>query len=135
MHLLGECQIAKQAGEDVGQRIDGAAPALVLLKGQVLALRRLRARQLLERHALLAGKAQSGRTGLAVLAEGGRDGRTGDRFVEIFLPLRDMGDASGQTPRRAEALDGSARRDAEFREPRAQPLGKLPRQPGHPRCG
>ena len=135
MHLLGECQIAKEAGEDVGQRIDGAAPALVLLKGEVLALRRLRARQLLERHALLPGKSQRGRTGLAVLAEGGRDGRTGDRFVEVFLPLRDVGDAGGQTPRRAEALDRSARSNAEFGEARAEPLGELPRQPGHPRCG
>ncbi len=135
VHLLGERQIAKHAGEDVGQRIDGAAPALVLLKGQVLALRRLRARQLLERHALLAGKAQSGRTGLAVLGEGGRDGRAGDRFVEVLLPLRDAGDAGGQTPGRAEALDRSARRDAKFREARVEPLAKLPREPGHPRCG
>ena len=135
VHLLGECQIAKEAHENVGQRIDGAAPALMLLKGEVLALRRLRARQLLERHALLPGKSQGRRTGLAVLAEGGRDGRSGDRFVEVFLALRDVGDANGQAPRRAEALDGSTRSNPEFGEARAKPLGELPRQPGHPGCG
>ena len=39
VHLLGEREIAKQAREDVGQRIDGTSPALVLLERQVLALR------------------------------------------------------------------------------------------------
>jgi hypothetical protein len=107
----------------------------VLLEGKVLALRRLRARQLLERHALLPGKTQGRRCGLAVLAEPGRDGRARDRFVEVVLPLRDVSDTRGQTTGRAEALDRSTRSNPEFREARIESFGELSREPGHPRCG
>ena len=90
VHLLGERQIAQQAGEDVGQRVNGAAAALVLLIGEVFALGRLRARQLLERHALLLGEAERRGRRLAVLPEGRRHGRAGDRLVEIVLAFRDV---------------------------------------------
>ena len=47
--------------EELGQRVDRALAAQVAVIREVLALRRLHAGQLLERHALLAGEALRGR--------------------------------------------------------------------------
>ena len=135
MHLLGERQIAQQAGEDVGQRVNGAAATLVLLIGEVFALGRFRARQLLERHALLLGKTERRRGRLAVLPEGRRHGRAGDRLVEVVLAFRDVRHPHGQAAGRAETLDRRPRRDPGLFEARLEPLGELPGQTRHPRGG
>ena len=101
--------------------------------GEVLALGRLRAGQLLERDALLLGEPERRRRRLAVLAEGRRHRRAGDRLVEVVLALGDVRHAHGQAARRAEALDRRARRDPELVEARLEPLGELPGQTRQPR--
>jgi hypothetical protein len=84
----------------------------MLLRGEVLALVGLHALERLEGDALLLGKAERGGRRLARGVERGRDGRTGDRFVEIFLALRHPADARRQAARRAEALDRHVGRQA-----------------------
>ena len=108
---------------------------MTLVIREILAFRGLDARQLVERHALLLGKAQRGRRRLTVAAEGGRHRRAGDRLVQILLALGDPRDAGGQPAWRAEGFDRRARRDTQLLEPRFQPIGQLRVTPRHPRRG
>jgi hypothetical protein len=135
LHLLGKGQIPEHAAEHRRQRVDGALAALPLEERQVLALGRLRASKLVDRHALLPGEADGRRRRLTVGAERCRDGRTRDQLFEVLLTLGDLGEPRRQSPRRRVRLDWSAGRNPRILQPRFDPLAELPRQPRQPGGG
>jgi hypothetical protein len=66
VHLFGKRQIAQQADEQLGQRVDRALAALTLLIGEVFAFRGLEPGQAVERHPLLLGKSEPCRRRVSV---------------------------------------------------------------------
>src|SRR5262245_56433654 len=108
---------------------------MTLVVGEILALRALDARDLVERDTLLSREAQRRRCRLTVTAERRGHRWTGDRLVEILLTLGDPCDSGRETPRSAEALDRCAGGDPKLFEARFQPLGQLLGCPWHPGRG
>ena len=134
VHLLREGQVAQQAGQQVGERIDRALPSVALASDEILTLGGLLAIQRFEGEAVLACEAEGRRGGLSRRGQCRRDRWTSDDLVEIFLALRNAADPRRQPSRRRITLDRHVRRHPHLAEARFQLLGHLPGQAGKPGC-
>ena len=104
----------------------------MLAEAEVGAFRRLHALELCDVDVVLARKADGCGGRSAVGAERRRDRRAGQQLLEIGLPLGDLRDAGGQTPRRAVTLDRRVGKQPMRPQRAVQTIANLPRQARQP---
>ena len=97
---------ADQAGEDFTEELRRRPAALFLLDAEILALFSLDDFEVVDRHALAAGKALRRLAWGAVSAEGDRLGRTHRPDKEVRLFLGEVAHHQHQSARRGQGLDG-----------------------------
>ncbi len=133
VHLFREREIAQEHGEDLGQHVDGRAPANPAVIREVFAARRVGLHERVEIRAELARKPQPGGRRMPLRVERGGDRRAHDRVVAIFLAIDQLGHGRGQPARRGEGFDACLRPEAHLVQPGLQPRAKLRRQRRQPR--
>jgi hypothetical protein len=122
----------KQTAHHIGEHVDGRLAALMDAVGKIGSLRCLAALERAHFHAVFLREAHRCRRRLAIRLVGGRDGRTGDQFLMIGLPLGQLRDTRGQPARRAVALRGCVGVETRVLEARVEMRRQLPRQSRQP---
>ena len=135
VHLLRKGEVAQGRGEHAAEDRAGGLPALAAPVGEIGPLGRVDPNQPVDGDPLLAGEPRGGASGLSRVGEGGPDRRSGDRLLEVELPLRHPCRVDREPARRRERLRrGRAREPGRF-ELRPDAGAELPHQRRHPARG